>query len=305
MTPVPAVPNWLQLPTLRLLVAVADTGSLTAGARTVGMAQSNASRALSTLERRLGYDLIERSHRGSRLTDKGTVTVEWAREVILATERLLAGAAGLAADRSGDLPVGASMTVAEYLAPGWVSTLRAELPEITTSLHVANSHDVIDAVLSGTVPIGFIEGPDVPSRVNSIEIMPDKLVLVTSPVHAWARSGRPINVDELLHTALVEREPGSGTRAALDAAIGSDRPRPVAELNSNAAICGSVAAGLGPAVLSSLAVHEAINAGRLVPIELIGDPLRRSFRGIWHGAHPIGAAGRLLQIALDSRPHPG
>lgn len=302
MTPVPQVPNWLQLPTLRLLVAVADTGSLTAGARSVGMAQSNASRALATLERRLGYPLIERSHRGSRLTDKGSLTVEWAREVILATERLLTGAATLAADRSGDLPVGASMTVAEYLAPGWVSELRSELPEITTSLHVANSHDVIEAVRSGAVPIGFIESPDAPSEVNSIEILPDRLVLVTSPVHPWARAGRPIEVDELSRTALVEREPGSGTRAALDAAIGAERPRPVAELNSNAAICGSVAAGLGPAVLSSLAVREAIASGRLVPIEVTGDPLRRSFRGIWHGPRPTGPAGRLLQIALASNP---
>ncbi|MEQ7739963.1 LysR family transcriptional regulator, partial [Escherichia coli] len=94
----PATPalQWLQLPAVRLLVAVADSGSLSAGARAIGMAQANASRTIATLERRLGYPLLNRSTRGSQLTTSGSLTVEWAREILDAVERLSAGAAALA-----------------------------------------------------------------------------------------------------------------------------------------------------------------------------------------------------------------
>ncbi|MCG2623123.1 LysR family transcriptional regulator [Arthrobacter sp. I2-34] len=293
--------QWLQLPAVRLLVAVADAGSLGAGARSIGMAQSNASRAVATLERRLGYRLLSRSTAGSRLTTEGVLTVEWAREVLDAVERLSAGAAALVATSATELVVGASMTVAEYLVPGWISTFRIGYPDVQTTLRINNSRCVIDGVRSGELALGFIETPDVPGDIRSIRIATDRLVVVISPEHPWAARTKPLTPEELAATPLVEREAGSGTRAALDAAIGADRPRPVAELNSNSAICQSVMAGLGPAVLSNLAVQGALRDGRMLQVPVSGGRLERELRGIWFGSHrPAGDAGRLLDIALQT-----
>ncbi|GAA3692448.1 LysR family transcriptional regulator [Arthrobacter ginkgonis] len=293
--------QWLQLPAVRLLVAIADSGSLSAGARSIGMAQSNASRAVATLERRLGYPLLSRSTRGSRLTVEGTLTVEWAREVIDAVERLSAGAAALAATTATELVVGASMTVAEYLAPGWISTYRSGHPDVQTTLRISNSRDVIEGVRSGELALGFIETPDTPGDIRSLRIVADRLVVVVSPGHPWAGRTAPLTLEELASTSLVEREEGSGTRAALDAAIGPGRARPVAELNSNSAICQSVIAGLGPAVLSNLAVQGALRDGRLLQVPVAGGTLGRDLRAIWFGGHrPAGAAGHLLDIALQA-----
>ncbi|MDN6457400.1 MAG: LysR family transcriptional regulator, partial [Yaniella sp.] len=70
MTPnAPRHEFWLSLPMLRLLVGIADHGSLSASARSAGIAQSNATRSLQTLERRLGYSLIHRSTQVSTLTE--------------------------------------------------------------------------------------------------------------------------------------------------------------------------------------------------------------------------------------------
>lgn len=295
--------KWLELSAVRLLVAIADAGSVSAGARMIGMAQSNSSRAMATLERRLGYPLLNRSTRGSQLTTEGVLTVEWAREILDATDRFAAGAAALASPADTELVVGASMTVAEYLVPGWLSTFRHERKDVQTTLRINNSRRVIEGVRSGELALGFIETPDVPGDVHSIRIMTDHLTVVVSPEHPWAARTEPLTHEVLASTPLIEREDGSGTRAALDATIGTERARPIAELNSNSAICLSVMAGLGPAVLSNLTVQGALRAGRLLQVPVTGPRLERDLRCIWFGVRrPVGAAGRLLDIALKTAP---
>lgn len=77
---------------MQLLVYVAEKGSLGGAARAVGMAQPNASRSITRLERQLGLTLIPRSPAGSTLTTEGKVVVSWAREVLTSAEHLLVGA---------------------------------------------------------------------------------------------------------------------------------------------------------------------------------------------------------------------
>ena len=290
------IEHWLHLPSLRLLTGIADHGSLSAAARAVGMEQSNASRSLRTLERRLGYTLITRSTRGSTLTAEGILTVEWARDVFDSLGKLVAGAAALATPADEELAICASMTVAEHLVPGWLTAFQARMPTVKTALRIMNSQQVIEAITSGQAPLGFVETPDIPAHLQSQTAWTDQIVVVAATGHPWANRQQPLTEAELARTPLVEREKGSGTRAFLDRAIGRQRSRPIVELNSNAAICQSVIAGMGPAVLSRLAVEGALKDGRLLEIPY-EQPLERQLTAIWKGAGPAGAARDFLDIA--------
>ncbi|WP_104141329.1 LysR substrate-binding domain-containing protein [Arthrobacter sp. ZGTC131] len=293
----PPIENWLQLPALRLLTGIADHGSLSAAARAVGMAQSNATRNLKTLERRFGYTLINRSSRGSSLTQEGILTVEWAREVFEGIEKLAAGAAALVTPAGEELSVCASMTIAEYLLPTWLGAFQMQMPALRTSLRIMNSQQVIEVIQTGSSPLGFVETPEIPEAIQSKTVWTDRLVIVTAVNHPWAGRFRPLTKAELTDTPLIEREQGSGTRAFLDQTIGHERSKPIVEFNSNSAICQSAIAGLGPAVLSKLAVESALKAGRLVEIPYEQD-LKRELKAIWEGPEaPNGAAGRFLDIA--------
>jgi DNA-binding transcriptional LysR family regulator len=296
----PQIDAWLNLTMLRLLVGVADHGSLSASARAAQVAQSNASRSIRTLERRLGYMLLHRSTRGSTLTQEGLLTVEWAREVLSGVDRLSAGAEALAHSGQEELAVGASMTIAEHLLPGWIGAFRARRPGVATKLRVMNSAQVIDAVAAGEVSLGFVETPDVPAELRQATVFTDQLVVVAGPGHAWARREQPLEPTELAVTPLVEREEGSGTRAFLDRLVDDHRPAPLVELNSNAAICQAVVEGIGPAVLSRLAVEGYLRSGRLVEVPTRGRRLDRSLKALWRGpeaVEPGGAAGAFLAVS--------
>lgn len=300
--------RWPDLAVLELLLAVSEHGSLSAAARAVEMAQPNASRAMARLERSMGVRLVERSPSGSRLTSDGAVVADWARSVLDGAGQLRVGVEALRAEHSSQLTVAASMTVAEHLMPAWLAELRRMHPTLEIRLRVHNSAEVFDLVTAGTCEVGFVEGPRVPPALQATAVARDRLVVVVAPAHAWARRRRPVTAAELADTPLVVREPGSGTRITLDDALaGLDVARPTLELNSNAAVRVSVAAGAGPAVLSELAVASSLRTGELVAVPTEGIRLTRTMRAVWTGGGPMhGGAGDLVLIARRSlRRHDG
>lgn len=285
---------------LVLLSLVARTGSLGAAARSLGIAQPNASRTLVRLERDLGLTLVDRSPTGSRLTAHGRLVVDWAEPVLTALDRLTAGAESLREDRASHLMVGASLTVGEHLVPRWLTRFRSEHPEVQVRVRVMNSADVVAAVEAGTIDVGFVESLSVPAALQSLVVAHDELVVVVAPGHPWTRR-TSVTRAELAATPLVVREPGSGTRDTVDDLLADlDPAEPVMELSSIAAIVRSVAAGIGPAVVSAHAVADAVRDDRVRIVPLADGWLRRDLRAIWRPSRRLGVAWDFVLSARDT-----
>lgn len=286
------------------LVAVAEHGGMGAAARALDAAQPNLSRAIRRLERALRLPLVTRTSRGSELTAQGALVVDWARDVLAANQRLIAGADALAGGHSGPLRVAASQTIAEDLMPRWLAVLHAAEPGIEIALTVANSSEVGRIVSAGGT-LGFIESPGLPPTVTvpvrRRTVAVDRLVIVVPPGHEWARRTRPVSLEELLATPLVVREPGSGTRVSFESALAGRPMAPSAlELGSNTAVRVAVAAGAGPAVLSELAVSAAVAAGELRAVMVEGLRVERRLQAIWPRAgHLPATAARLVELASE------
>ncbi|MYW65150.1 LysR family transcriptional regulator [Streptomyces sp. SID8379] len=283
---------------LELLLAVARLGSLGAAARELGITQPAASSRVRSMERQLGLALVDRSPRGSRLTDTGALVTDWARRIVEAAEEFDAGAQALRDRRDSRLTVAASMTIAEYLLPRWLLALRAARPDTAVSLLAGNSAAVAERLIGGEADLGFVEGVSVPTGLDSTVIAHDRLIVVTAPSHPWSRRRRPLTADELAATPLILRERGSGTRQVLDEALGG-LARPLIELSSTTAVKAAVVSGAGPSVLSELAVGEELTSRRLVeiPFDAAAAPLTRALRAVWPTGHrPTGPARDLLSL---------
>ena len=299
--------DWPDVAALELLIGIDDCGSLGAASRRIGMAQPNASRAIRRLESRFGLSLVRRTPRGSTLTAEGTVIVHWARQVVADLRQLVDAAASLRVETEPALTIASSLTIAEYLLPQWLGRFRHARPDVHVHLQMLNSMQVFDRIDDGSCDIGFVEGPMVPDHLNKITVATDRLVVVVHPGHAWARRRRPLAVAELASTPLLAREPGSGTRRTLDLALAEyERPAPLLELASSAAIRASVLGGIGPAVMSTLAVADQVASRELVVVELAGLNLDRTLRAVWRPPRRLGGpAGELLaSILREKRERP-
>ncbi|MGI5141240.1 MULTISPECIES: LysR family transcriptional regulator [unclassified Streptomyces] len=281
---------------LELLLAVARLGSLGRAARELGITQPAASSRIRSMERQLGVALVDRSPRGSQLTDAGALVTDWARRIVEAAEAFDAGAQALRGRRDSRLRVAASMTIAEYLLPGWLIALRAQRPDTAVSLLAGNSAAVAERLLADEADLGFVEGLDVPAGLDAAVVAHDRLIVVTAPGHPWARRRRPLSAAELASAPLVLREEGSGTRQVLATALGG-LARPLLELSSTTAVKASAVSGAGPAVLSELAVGEELAARRLVSVPVEGVRLDRELRAVWRTGHrPAGPGRDLLSL---------
>jgi DNA-binding transcriptional LysR family regulator len=286
---------------LRLLVQTVERGSVSQAAHAVGLTQQAASARLAALERELGTALMVRSTHGTRPTEAGALVAEWAAEVLDAADRFDASVLSLRESSHGSLRIAASMTIAENLAPRWLTAMHAESPELLIELTAANSEAVAAAVRSGAAAVGFIETPELPAGLEHATFGSDELVVVVGRDHPWAGRTRGVSIEELARTPVVARESGSGTRLAYEraaSAAGHPPVRPALELSSTSAIRATAAAGDHPAVLSILAVREQLAAETLVKVPVRQLRIIRPLTAVWRrsNAELPGAVRRLLEV---------
>jgi molybdate transport repressor ModE-like protein len=308
---------------LRALREVGRHGSIAAAAALLGVSQQALSARMRTLERTVGVPLLARSPGGSHLTEQGRLILGWAEDVLDAADRLEAGLRSIRTGVSRRLAIAASQTIAEHLVPHWLVELRgieqagAELAgseqadgeqgaqhvPTVVELTVANSTRVIELVRDVKVRLGFIETPHLPTDLVTAHLRDDEMLVVTAPGHPWARRRAPLSLAEIAATPLVMREAGSGTRVTLTDHLAAQHPplsaRIAMELGTSAAVRSAIAEGVGPGVLSRLAVRDDLVLGRLVAVEVAGPPLTRQLTAVWRpDLDPLPPEGeRLLAVA--------
>src|ERR1700733_1738544 len=300
---------------LRALREVGRQGSIAAASSVLGVSQQALSARMRTLERAMGVTLLARTPSGSHLTEQGRLVVGWAEDVLDAADRLEAGLRSIRSGVSHRLAIAASQTIAEHLVPHWLVELRgggeagvqeAGYPPTVVELTVANSTGALELVRDGKAGLGFIETPHLPSDLVTEHVRNDELLVVTAPGHPWASRRRPLELAQIAATPLVMREAGSGTRDTLTDHLAAQRPplRPkiAMELGTSAAVRSAIAAGVGPGVLSRLAVRDDLVLGRLVAVEVAGPPLTRQLTAVWKPDDPLPPEGRrLLAVATAAR----
>ena len=287
----------LDVETLRLLIAVAESGSVSAAAMQRGMSQPAASARIREFETRWRVAAVRRSSRGSRLTADGEVVVNWARTLLHSVDTMRTAMAALSEQRRRNVVIAASLTIAEYLVPRWLGELHLRTPDVQPVLQVMNSEAVANAIRAGEADLGFIETTSLPAGLARKKVGVDPLAVVVAPGHPWARRRSPLLREEMRAARWVVRESGSGTRSTFEDALGVP-PQVAMEGTSTMSLLGAAVAGIGPAVLSSRSVPAEVSSGRLVivPTEL---DLTRPLTAVWRGDELLAeAAGDLVRIAL-------
>ncbi len=296
---------------LELFVGVVDIGSINAVAAKAGRSQQAVSERMRRLEESLGLSLLERGARGSRPTEVGKLVADWAADLLEANKTFKARVESLRADSDVDLWVAASQTIAGYLLPGWIGTLKNSAQNGATSPHVhaVNSVEVIREVREGTVSVGFIETLDLPEDLAMRTVGHDELVVVVAPGHPWAELPDGVSPAELAKTPLVVREEGSGTRQVLETLLSKVDASlrvvpPAAEFSAVISVRGAVAAGIAPSVMSAITVADDLAVGRLVRVPVRGLALRRPLTVVWREGRTLPAAAiELVEIAAKTAPH--
>ena len=253
----------------RAFISVAQQGSLSAAARSLGVSQPTVSSQIATLERQSQIELFHRQGYRMTLTSAGHKLMALAQKLLALeseTEFFLRDSGQL---NQGELKIGA---VGPFHVIEMVASYRARHPQLQLSIRMGNSQQVLQDLENYTTDVSVLAGLYDRPELLAREYARHAIILFAHVDHPLARREQ-IEIHELRGQPLLLREQGSTTRSALEKALreAGIEPRTSLEIGSREAIREAVARGLGVGTVSEA---EFIADPRFKPIRIAGDPAR-------------------------------
>ncbi len=278
---------------LRVFNAVARHLSFAKAAETLHVSAPAITMQIKELEAAVGMPLFERQGRKVSLTTSGEYMLVYARKMLALLKDAEDAAARLQRIETGKLTIGMVDTTT-YFIPALLSQFLKEHEGIEVVLSVGNRREIIQWLQNSEVDIAIMGSPpsEIPTRAEPFAANP--LVFVASPDHPLAGE-TGLQAEDLRQQAFIVREPGSGTRTAMEAYFSQARflPRFSMELKSNDAIKQAVKANLGLSFLSLHTIGLELQTKQLCVLQVRGSPVVRA----WHVVH---ALSKLLSPAAEA-----
>ena len=272
------------LDNFRLVVfrAVAEQHSFRKAAEELYLTQPAVSLQIKALEEDIGVQLFDRTGARIALTQAGKVLLGYSRRANALFVQAEHEIAALSGDHAGQLALGASSTIAQYVLPRLLGEFSREHPRVHPTMISGNTEHIVEAVEEQKIALGLIEGPARSRDVKAEPFLEDELVLIVSAAHEWAEL-KSIPCSEIAAAPLLMRERGSGTRRVVEMALARQGVKAnslhiVMELDSTEAIKSAVEAGLGVGFVSRWAIAKDLrlnNSFRIVEVE--GLRIKREF----------------------------
>jgi DNA-binding transcriptional LysR family regulator len=276
------------------------------------LTQPAVTQQVKALEDELGVPLFDRSGGRITLTAGGRVLLPLADQMKEISDQAFAAVAETSGEQAGELAVGASQTIAQYLLPNFIAGFIKARPRIRIVARSGNTEAMLDALVAHQIHLALIEGPDRRKDLNIEPFFQDHMVLVVPTNHEWA--DQEVDIEALKQQPLLMREFGSGSRRVVEKALvaaGLQKKdlRIQMELDSTEGLLSAVEAGFGVTFVSRWAVRNQLSLGTLKIARVRGLKLSRQFSIAYPaGPAPTGNVGAfhrfLLSTSLELAPRP-
>jgi DNA-binding transcriptional LysR family regulator len=282
---------------LRLFLALAETGSVSAAAKRMHVTQPTASMQLKEVTQSVGLPLYEVVSKKIYLTEVGKDLAATARAMSQAWDNFEQHVDANKGLSRGKLHVSVVST-AKYFMPRLIGSFCKRYPAIDVALHILNRDGVVQRLRDNLDDLYIMSMPPADMDLGDEVFMPNPIVLI-APTKDPLAQRKAVPLRELAERRFILREKGSGTRMTGDQFFRKLKFRPDIrlELGSNEAVKESVAGGLGLGLVSRHALHGLEKEHGVKVIDVAGFPLPSA----WHIVHP--ASKKLSPLALAFKQH--
>lgn len=287
---------------IRVFRAVARQLNFSRAAEELFLTQPAVTQQIKALEEELRVPLFYRTGGHISLTPGGKALLPIAERMKALSDEAVLAVAEAYGQKAGELSLGASQTIGQYLLPTLVAGFLDENPNVRITARSGNSDSILEALVARDIQLALIEGPEQRKDIHLEPFMDDQMVLVVPTSHEWA--DQEISADELRNEPLVMREFGSGSRRVVEHALASIGLTPKElnismELDSTEGLLSAVEAGLGVTFVSRWAVRNQLILGSLRTSRVRGLELSRKFSIVYQaGPEPTGNVGAFREFLL-------
>jgi len=290
----------VELRQLEIFLEVARQGTFTEAARALYISQPTISMQMAALEEELGVKLFERQGRVNALTPAGKIFLKYATDILMLRAKAVKAVSAYCQDIAGAVNIWASSVPADHLLPRFLPDFLRRYPRVFINLARSDSQRVWDKVASYAADLGVVGTLREAREIEHVPFLRDRIIVIASPQGKYGEWNTEIEVEMLLGEPFVVREAGSGTQRTFEQALAKKgfsqaSLNIVARLESTEAVKAAVAAGLGLAAISELAVRQELAAGTLRGFQVKDLDLKRQFYLITHKHKVLSPAAEALR----------
>lgn len=266
---------------LKVFYSVATNLSFTKASKELFISQPAISKHIHELEVQYKTPLFDRTGGRIVLTTAGELLLSHTNNLLTAYRQLDFEMNLLTNNVCGELRLGASTTIAQYVLPPILSSFVTKFPDIRVSLLNGNSHDIEKALREGKITLGLVEGNARQSSLHYTPFMKDELVLLTHTGSKLAHYDE-LTLEQLCTLPLILRENGSGTLEVLESALAEhqiklSQLKVLMQLGSTESIKLFLENSDALAILSVRAVTRELTSGILKVIDISDFTAERMF----------------------------
>ncbi|MFO0387972.1 MAG: LysR family transcriptional regulator [bacterium] len=286
---------------VQIFLVAAEYLSFVRTAKALHLTQPAVSMQMSQLGEALGAPLFEKHGRKVILSQAGQTFLPYAQEIAQVLSRAGEAMLGLKNQPRGKVQL-ALVTTSRYFAPRLLAQFRTQYPGIELEVSIANRENVIGKLEQGQIDLAVMGRPPMRLAVEAHPFAKHPHVIIAAPSHALAGQKR-ISPKKLETCPFLVREPGSGTRLALDQYLSESgiRLQHLQEMTSNESIKQAVMAGMGLALISQHTIGLECQTGHLAVLDIKGLPVVRTWYVVHLADRSLSPAAQLFQQYMQEQ----
>ncbi|MGM7722456.1 LysR family transcriptional regulator [Metabacillus sp. Hm71] len=267
---------------LRTFVTLAEVKNFTKTAETLRMSQPSVSLHIKNLEKELQTKLFIRSPKFLKITPTGEILYDRAKQMITIYEQTIQDILEHHNSIKGELKIGASFTIGEYILPTLLLDLQKDYPELELQVIIGNTEEIVQSVRMYEVDIGLIEGQTNEKELSVHPFMEDELFIVSSTNHKLAQKTE-VTIADLQNQAWVTREVGSGTGEYLNHVFRTNglKVQSLLTISSNQGIKETLINGMGLSLLSRSVIERDVQHQNLSIIKMKNHSFKRTLSYVY------------------------
>ncbi|WP_078553398.1 LysR family transcriptional regulator [Bacillus alkalicellulosilyticus] len=261
---------------LQTFITVVEQRNFTKAAEILLLSQPSVSLHIKNLEKEFDSQLLIRTSKSLSVTPTGQMLYERAKQIVQLYEQTKKEIHEYHHYLYGQLKIGASFTIGEYVLPAILAKIHQDHPDLELEVTIGNTEEIVEQVRLFQIDVGLIEGQTNDKEVLVTSFQEDKLVVVAHPSHLLAKAKELIVLDQ---QSWITRERGSGTREFFYHVLRSNglKAKSVITISSNQGIKEAILNNMGISLLSESVVKREVEQGSLVIIDTRGEQFLRKF----------------------------
>ena len=271
---------------LNIFCKVVELKGFSKAGNAIYLSQPTISSHIKDLENHFECQLIDRLGKKAVPTKAGELLYHYARKLISLRDETEAAMAEFQGRIKGRLVIGGSTIPGGYILPKCIGAFTKVYPEVTISLIIGDTEQIIQDVLSGSSELGIVGAKTSNKSIHQEKLIEDEMRLIVTSDHKLAEK-KHISPDLMFSEPFIIRERGSGTLKSIKLSLKekgytSDNLNIVAEMGSTEAVIQGIKNNVGVSILSTIAVAEELKSGTLKSLSIKNLNLKRNFYLITH-----------------------